>query len=340
MTLKWMDGAEIWESGSYLARTYASSSGVVGTTSQRRIDPGDRSYSLSSGHLRTPSLGVLNIWVVGFGLRISSVNDFSWRFLKAGDEQCRLEKVQVGGAFRLRLMRGATQIAETTETFAENIWHFFELKVTVRPGTDGAYELRHNETTILSGTGVDLADTATDGCDIHSIGHTSGSATYLDDVYICDGAGTSHNDFLGDSVVVGLLPDEDGAASDFTPSSGADHYALVDDPASGPNDAEYVESSTVGHTDLFGLPDLPTSGLGTIHGVQIAVAASLDQIGSRTLRTKFRDSGGTLANGEDFVVSGLTVVETPTIMEVNPVDDSAWTKSAIDGGQFGVEVVS
>lgn len=333
MALKWIDGGEVWADSGYWSRAYAS--GDATSSSDARLPPGTRSLSMND-HLKTPSLGVQNTWIVGFGLKYSA-GTFEWRCLDNDVEQCNLELVDNGSSFEIALKRGATTIATTAQAFSKSTWHYFELKVTVRTGTDGAYELRCNETTVLSGTGVNLADTGSDGCDAHSFGH---GTPLMDDIYVCDDQGATNNDFLGDSVAVGLLPTADGATNDFAPSAGVDNYALVDDDEGIPSTADYVASDTNGHKDLYEFEDLPATGLGSIYGVKVTMSAAMETVGNRTLKPKFRSSGGSEGDGGDFVVDGTTVLEHPEILETNPVTASAWTKSDIDGGQLGVEVVS
>lgn len=343
MALKWIDGAETWGYPDYYSRVYASSGGV-GVNTPGRISPGQRYISLAagSGHLTTPSLGQQNTWVVGFGLNIAADQDFEWRFLNSDTEQCRLEAVQNGAGYQLRLYRGATTIFTSSVTFEAGIWHYFEFKVTVRTGVNGSYELRRNETTIDSGSAVNLANTGSDGCDAHSWGHHStGAGVSIDDIYILDSTGTSNNDFIGDSLCVGILPDGDGASTDWTTSTGSTHYVLVDDPSTAPLDtADYVYSDTNGQIDLFTFEDLPATGLGTIRGVRLSNFSRMESVGNRTLRGKFRSSGGTVANGDDFVVDGQSNFDRTVIFDENPVTTSAWTASDINGGQFGFEVVS
>lgn len=342
MALKWMDGAEIWGYTNYYLAAYASAGGLTIQT-PGRISPGQRYVSLSagSGHLTTPSLGQQNTWVVGVGLRMSNDADFELRFLDDDTEQCRLEAVQNGSNFDLRLVRGSTTIFTSSTSFQANIWHYFELKVTVRTGTNGSYELRRNETLVDSGSSVNLAESGSDGCDAVSLGHHSAGSVFVDDLYVLDSTGTSNNDFLGDSLCVAILPDGDGATTNWTTSTGVTHYTLVDDSSTLPPDNnDYVYSDTNGQIDLFSFDDLPATGLGSIRAVKLSNLSRMAAVGSRTCRAKFRSSGGTVANGDDFVVDGESALDRPVIFDENPVTTSAWTASDINGGQFGVEVVS
>lgn len=338
MTLRWYEGAEDWAGPDYWGAAYQSGGSSAGSSTTARVPPGTRSIQNTAGNLLvTPSLSVQNTWFVGFALQGNAADDTVFSFRKAASEQCRLERVdQTGGIYKLRLMRGATQIYETTETFDSSIWHYFELQVTVRTGTNASYELRHNEVSLSSASSLNLAEAGSDGADVFGFA----PAGLTDDVYILDDQGTTNNTFLGDCVVEAVLPDGDGATTDWTTSTGVDHYLLVDDPNTVANDTDYVQSDTNGHLDLFDYAALSSTGLGTIFGVQVSARSAMTAVGTRTLRSKFRSGGGTNANGPSFVVNGTAYSEYPTIMEENPVLAAAWTKSDIDAGQFGVEVVS
>jgi hypothetical protein len=338
MTLKWYDGAEIWAATGYQARGY-----LAGTTgfSTARISPGTSSMTFNGQSLTTPSLGEQNTWIVGFGFKLEG-NTGEWRFLDAGVDQCSLEIHDNGDStFEWKMMRGGTELERTAEAFVKDVWHYCELKVTVRAGTDGAYELRHNENSVMSDTGVNLADTGSDGCDAHQFGlTTAGQIASMDDIYICDDQGATNNDFLGDSVIVALLPQAEGNQNDFTPSTGIDNAALVDDPSNAPSSADFVSSDTNGHTDLYTYDNMPATGIGTIFGIRIVTDAAMQTVGSRVLRPKFRAASTSEGEGDDFAVDGTTLLSYPIILEQDPVAAAAWTKTEIDSGEFGVRVVS
>jgi hypothetical protein len=332
-----MDGAEIWAASGYQDRGY-----LAGNTgfSTARISPGTSSMQFNGTSLTTPAFGSQNVWIVGFGFKLSG-NAGEWRFLAAGVEQCNLEIVDGGTTFEWALKRGATTIATTAETFAKDVWHYFELKVTVRTGINGAYELRHNESNVLPGASVNLADTGSDGCDSHQWGLAPAAQIItMDDIYICDDQGTTNNDFLGDSVIVALLSQAEGNQNDFTPSSGIDNEALIDDPSNAPSSSDYVSSDTNTHQDFYTYDNMPATGIGTIFGIRVVTDAAMQAVGSRVLKPKFRAASTSEGDGADFTVSGTTLLSYPVIMEQDPVAASAWTKTEIDGGEFGVEVVS
>lgn len=331
MTLKWYDGAE-----ALTADLSYESGTATRTSSDPRVAPGQYSWTGATA-LRTPSLGVDNTWTVGLGWKPSVATDgFRIRFLRGGSEQCRLESVVNGSQVQFRLMRGAVEIATTAASYAADIWHYIELKVLILDGT-GTYELRVNEVSQMSDTGVDLVELASTGADQIEIDPDNG---LLDDIYICDGVGAGpDNTFLGDVACVAVLPNADGATNDWTPSTGATNYERVDDPVDG-DDGESVSTGTAGHIDLYGFANLPATGIGQIFGVSVVTKARLDAIGSETCRPKFRSFGGVVADGDDFVVASTGTLEYPVVLPENPATAAGWVQSDIDDGQFGIEKVS
>jgi len=339
MVLKWTEGAELWGSTTHWSQAYLSHSGV-GPATPGRTSPGARYITSNTGHMTTPSLGVDNTWIIGFGLYLGAA-DWEWRFLNGASEQLKLEAVTSGGGFDLRITRGATTIATSSEVLAFNVWHYIELKVTLT--NTGSYELRVNEQNVLSDAGpVDLQELGSSGADGHSWFHNGGTTNRMDDIYILDGTGTVNNDFRGDSVMYHLKPNGDGTAIDWSiePTTPTTHYDKVDDDPTNPSSTDYVYTNTNTDEEFYDYENNPATGVGTIFGVKYSIGARMAAAGSSTLRTKFYDGTSMTANGDDIVVDGTSVAHTPVFFDQNPVTASTWTKTDIDNGQFGFERIS
>ena len=162
MALKWFDGGEVWGSNTYQARAYTQSDAAQVTPG--RIVPG--LYALSvSGAMTTPSLGAQNEWYLGMGLK-NLQNNWKLEVLTGATEQCHFILNDLGsGIGELELRKGAT-LVDTSSSFVTNVWGFLEIKIIARTGANGAYEVWMNEVSIMSGTGVDLADTGGDSADV------------------------------------------------------------------------------------------------------------------------------------------------------------------------------
>ena len=108
MTLAWTEGFEIHQSMTYLARKYAVGSGSFSTQTGRLFGSAGSGTNLI---LTTPSFGVENTWVVGFGIKINtSVPTTTITLLSGASEQCKLIPTTSGGGYVWVLKRGSTTI--------------------------------------------------------------------------------------------------------------------------------------------------------------------------------------------------------------------------------------
>jgi hypothetical protein len=333
MALKWFDGGEVWGSNTYQARAYTQSDASQVTPG--RIVPGLYSLSLSNGSMTTPSLGAQNTWYLGMGVKAYQ-NNWKLEVLTGATEQCHFIINDLGsGISELELRRGATLI-DTSASFVDDVWGYLEIQITARTGANGSYEVWMNEVSIMSGTGVDLADTGGDGADVFSWGN--GTSFQCDDIYILDTTGSLNTGRLGEQVCVGIVPTAEGHQIDFTPSSGVDNALLVDDPTTAPDDNDYVSSSAALDEDYYVYENMPSTGLGTVNGVRMVHGAHLDSAGTRTVQPRAYISAAEYDFGGDFVVDGASIFEHSIIAEASPATAVKWTKTEIDNAEFGMEL--
>ncbi len=348
MVCVWIEGYETHIGTTQLTRKYASFSGTMGSQSGRvhGVAGGVSTANVSV----TPSFGTDNTFVLGIGLKLtthrSTLNSGNqgWYVETGADEQCHIEIESASGTgFRFLIKRGATTIA-TSSYYDFGVWHYFEFKFTVRTGTNGAYELRHNGVLDVSGTSVNMADDATDGWDVFAQRFSSAGnqLLHVDDLYILNGTGSVNNDFLGPSIVEGLLPNADGTTTTWTQNGAGDHYTSVDDSSSTTDDTGTggtIGSDTNGNKDTFDFEDL-TEITGNIHAVQLGTQMAMASAGTRTVKTKYRDPDTTEVDGASHVVDSTTYDEFTEVFDTNPNGSTAWDVADIDNGEFGVEVVS
>jgi len=338
MTLHWIEGFEISATSGYLDRKYASGGGTL-SAATGRLFGNAITISSSGGHITTPSFGVQNTWIVGFGFRLTAVSGSPTLTIQSGSsEQCRLTVVSSGSGYVWRLLRGATTIATSATVRNFDTWYYIELKVTVRDGTDGVYELRVDETADLSGSGVNLANTASDGADVFQFSSTTTSARW-DDIYICDDQGSINNDFKGDSAVRGILPTSDGASTAWTPSTGSSHFVLVDDPATTSNDNDYNRGVNNGDRDLYGYANLAGLINGPISGIMVQSDMRMETTGTAQVKVVIRQ-GGVNFDQATHTVNGTPVRAYTQVVENSPDDAAPWEVADIDGAEIGVEKVS
>lgn len=338
MALRFLEGFEV-DGGNptQLSRKYDVAAGVSATTGRLHGTSGQ--LNTTSGRLRTRSLGSpTGTCIIGFAFQSTESGSASEGMkvviLNGASEQIRMETVEVTSTtFRWDIYRGATLLASSS-SFSTLNWHYFELEVVVDTSV-GSYELRRNETLDISDAGVNTADSGSANWDTVDFQNFNGSdAVRLDDVYICDSTGTLNNDFLGDSVVEGRLPTGDGATTDWTPSTGAVHWDLLDDTT----DATNVTSNNAGDIDYLTFDSLSFI-TGTVHGAMACMSVALDALGTRTVRLKAL-SGASTGDGSSQVVESTDYAILFDVFETDPNTSSAWAISDLNNASFGFELVS
>lgn len=347
MAGKWLEGFETHTNATQLSRKYATQSGSITVGAGRVFG---NSGGINALVTVTPSLGLADTWIIGFGVRINSqqtgLNSGNQGIYleKGATEQCHIEFVNNAGSFEVRLRRASTTIATTTSTFAYGVWHHFEISITVHPST-GAYELRHNEINVLSGSGANLANAGTSQADIFALRFSSNVATVflLDDINVKDTTTSEANTFLGDLVIEGRLPNGAGATTQWTNDAGSgSNWENVDDPANAAPDETGAggtnSSDTSGQKDLYAFEDLVEID-GDIAFIQVGVQLAMAATGSRSVKIKYRDDGGTEADASTVSVASTAYDEFSVVLDQNPAVPADWDVTDINGGQFGVEVV-
>jgi hypothetical protein len=238
------------------------------------------------------------------------------------------------GAGHLAVTRNGTVLATGATVLSLNSFHYIEFKGVIHDSA-GSYTLRINEAVELSASGIDTRNAgATGQWDRLYLG--AASAGYaVDDLYVCDLSGASHNDFLGAVKVETLLPESgNGANVGLTPSTGTDHGALVDENP--PNTTDYNGSATVGAKDTYTYPSLTLAG--AVLAVQTNLYAAKSDAGTRTVCAVVR-TGGTDYDGAN-VSPGTTFGYFPEVRPVNPATSAAWTIAEVNALEAGMKVTA
>jgi len=148
---------------------------------------------------------------------------------------------------------------------------------------------------------------------------------YVDDI-VCGTGG-----WPGDIRFDGLLPTGD-VETEWTPSAGVDHYALVDERP--PSDADYVSAGSPALRDVYSGGDWSGAAKTPQFLMQWA-RAKKDSAGTRQLKF-IVSSDSTESAGSLF---DLTTAYTyyKRVLMTDPSTGSPWTEGAIDAVLFGME---
>lgn len=343
MTLRFIDSFDHYATADLLHK-YTS---LSGGGNQPIISSGNGRRSTSS--LRIPAnTGVLSktldaqaTWIVGHSFRTSVFDASNDRpfvsFLDAGSVQTDV-RVRPDGT--IRATRNGTTLATSSNSLSTNTTYYIETKVVIND-TTGSVEVKVNgsSTGWINITGQDTKNTANASANVIQFnGITASSNTDFDDLYICDGAGSTNNDFLGDVRVDCYLPDGNGNSSQLTGSDGnsTDNYQLVDESSQN-GDTDYVQSATVNQKDTYTFADMSHTPA-SIFGTQVNMTAKKDDSGTRSICSVCR-SGGTDYDGDTQALS-TSYVDYRNINETDPATSSAWTRTNLNAAEFGVKVAA
>lgn len=241
---------------------------------------------------------------------------------------------------------GSTSIlASAAAAITAGEWTFVEMRALV-DNVAGAYEVKLDETSLISGSGINTASGTGVDYDVNAI-ILVGAATMLprfDDLVIVDTtvAGSEPITFTGKVTVATLHPDGDGALTDFTGvGAGAANYDRVHETPGKNDDTNYVQSSTVGDRDLYDFDNIPPgyAGLTTILAVQTSAAVRKAQPGTKQIRTNIRSSA-TDANGSNVELTATYKYTFPQIEATDPNGGGSWSAAAVNALQAGVEIMT
>lgn len=212
-----------------------------------------------------------------------------------------------------------------TAPIAEWIHFQFYLKI----GSSGVLQAKVNNVTVINET-YDLS--AHSGIDKIQIGQIDASVTWgygacaIDNVIIGTGG------WPGD-LQIGRLPvDGDGTTSQWTPSTGSDHYALLDETPVSSDD--FVSTNTVDQVDQWTVPDMGF-GVNNIYGIAVVTNNQVEGSPTPQHMSHVVRTGGT-----DYIGTSIEVPSDGAVMTVwatNPNTAAAWTQSEVQGSEIGVK---
>lgn len=232
----------------------------------------------------------------------------------------------------------SSRLGSAPEALRDDKWYYLEVRGFVS-STSGCVLLLLNGVEVLRLTGVNTygsfvsGPAAWDQVRLYSDGGTFGRV-YYDDFYICDGAGTENNDFLGQIRIPVLLPGGSGYYSGWTASpGGSPNYAHVDEvPHDG--DTSYVETSASGTKDSYVYQDLgaPT---GSVYGGAVWIAGS----GTAASVRGMARLGGSDSFYETVEINGGYTYEPSIFQRSEKPGGGQWTPTDVDNAEFGIELV-
>jgi len=298
---------------------------VVGLFSS--ITPYDdgRSFSLAlSAHKLDLLFDAQQTWITGFHHHPDDPGAMA--LVEYKDGTTTQIKLLVNSAGQLQVVHGGGAILATTPDYYDDpTWKHVEFKAMI-DNAAGAFEVRVNERIVLSASGVDTQNTA----------NASANRVYfgvgdrlLDNLWICDGAGATFNNFIGELRVITRRPNAPGFYTQWTPNTGLNWEAVDDEQTD--NDTTYVSSIAPDNKDSF-----PLVALGVDSGAILAVGQNIrarkDDVDQREIAMLARQ------DSTDYEGANLELLATyrnwKEIRTTCP-DTTEWTRENFAAMQFG-----
>lgn len=200
----------------------------------------------------------------------------------------------------------------------------------------GDIEIRCNGATVLSISGVPTVNTANVEYSQVVFGTANGTggpfannsttAVDINDLHAWNDAGSYNNDFPGDNKAFLSMPVGDSGPSDWTRSSGAQNFALIDEIP--PDDASsYLTTSTPGDQVQVETDDLPVQAL-AVAGVIGFFRGRKTDAGDCKVKIGVVSNGATEFGDEHILTTGFRYYE--SVFETDPDTGLPWTSAAVD----------
>lgn len=380
MALRWLEGFEDGNTGTIYDRLYTmASAATTFNDDDGAILDGDRAVASDDNVMTTPVLvgTTQNSWIIGFAFRpddsqeIDDGSNFAYVGLENTDgEQIRIEFIdsvptssKPGGLYyKLRIMRGATEIATSDQAFpigaSDELWIYFEFKVTI-DNASGSVEGRYRHTrkpSVGSGfttltwdasvSSIDTQNQTSTGADRFTLSFDTGSANdtvCFDDLYVCDSTGTKNNDYLGMVLVVAqTCPDGaggEGDTTDWTLVTATSTGDAIQEPATAVEDDKRLTSDTTAQIHFGDYDALPSdAGDGTIVGIRKDLHGKMETTGSLSIGHMWRKTtatAGQTESGTALAVSSTTTVANSVVLEDDPNTATDWVRADVDTYQYG-----
>jgi len=277
---------------------------------------------------------------VGFALYTDSLNS-GWTATTAWHAALRSGTTEyvnilfnaIGG---ITVKRATTDLGSSVPgLFAADNWYFIEIE-TVISDTVGRVTVYVNGASVLNLTNQDTKNgtaTTVDNVMFQSGIAFSGASEYgtywYDDLYLTD-TGTK----LGESRVETLYPNADTAVKQWTPLTGTENYAMVDETlCDGDTTYVYASSTATDNYDFGNLSDNPSA----VRAVQAVTFAKKTDTATRNLYLQ-TVSGATTSDGPAIPLLS-TYTRFNRIMETDPNTAAAWTYPNVNTVKGGPKIL-
>lgn len=241
--------------------------------------------------------------------------------------------------------KDATDVVAGYVALRDRTWYVVEMYIKVGDATNGRIITKVNGVTDIDYTGAtdvvaaNITSVRFGANGQANVGQSNvGRDIVLDDLALNDTNGTQQNGWIGVGGVYPLFPNADGTWRQWVPSTGSDHYALVDEvPADG---SDYVYSAA-NAKDTYALTDLPPR-VDQIRLIEVIGQFTLSNVGSRSVRALVVHNGTTYTITPNRTIT--TTAPTLQLVKSDPIYEvlggsGAWSRDQINALECGWEAL-
>lgn len=294
-----------------------------------------------------------NYLIAGFAInwRGESGSVFEFTYIDAPDTRTLCSICVSDDGFLYIVDTDGTTVAIGTTPLATRNWHYVEAKLftgydpllpydgtgTCEVHLDGAAEISE----VSGGFQGDPLPGASHGPGyVNRITLTAHGlfiigSNYFDDVYVQGDRAPGTLDYYGDVCVETLWPAVDGTHTDWTPDTGSDHFARVNENQAD-GDASVVTTTSAGDKDTYLTPGLEVV-LGSVFGAQLNVYARKNDAALREIAPMIRQAGVDY-DGPTTALQ-MSYAFHSWLLEDDP-SGTGWTISTVDADEYGVDLIT
>ena len=221
------------------------------------------------------------------------------------------------------LDNGGGVLATSGYVVNPSIWQYIEAQFII--GLPGSVEVYVDGSPVIVYVGNNQEGGSAEVTSLRWYGDTRTIA--ISDLYMIDSPLA-----LGPSRVLLLKPTSDGDELNWTPSTGATHYNLVNEVP--PDSAQNITSILPGDLDCYHFASLPYAPE-AITAVQVSWYGETTDVTPRAIKPLLRIGGTNYLGTQQSLNTSLQ--DFIQIYPTNPATSAAWTDAAVNGLQAGVD---
>jgi hypothetical protein len=274
---------------------------------------------------------------IGMGFRTNAARDGGsgrcvWQAQTSGGAAIATLTVNTSGVLQFRSGSGTGTVRlDSTSPITFNVWYHIEVEFDLLTTATGTARIWINGAPAGEVTGVVTAASTSPIAFLYTE-HPTAMSDY-DDITVVDPASPGPTSRLGDRRVGASFATADTAEADFTPSTGTDGYAMIDE-AEPDGDTTYISSDTVGDRSLF---KFTAPADKEIDFIRLMVRARKEDIGGGNLKLITKSAVEEDASAELGVA--LSYAYTDHYVQGDPDDDSPLDTASFQALDIGVELV-